>query len=153
MADDYYVRLKAALDAGHPKTGPYNVDDELATQEINAINLDAATPVSEPERAIRESGKWTQYIERSNALEADGVTFTNPWMYELMSAFQSRTDEINFMDTYWSTVIDNAVTEGSLGAVAGQALKDWSDNRQSDAQRNDLGVPTVGDVTYARTLP
>ena len=153
MATDYYVRLKAVLDAGHPTTGPYNADDVLATDEINAINLSAARPVSEPEAAIRESGKWTPYRERANALEPDGVTFTNPWINELMSAFQSRTDEINFRDPYWSSVIDNAVTEGSIGPAAGEQLKAWSDNRQSDAMRNGLGIPTVGDVTYARTLP
>lgn len=151
MADDYYVRLKAVLDAGHPKTGVYNADDSLAQEEITAINLSADTLVSEPERAIRESGKWTQYIERSQLKETDG-SFTNPWMYELMSAYQSRTDEINFMDPYWSTVIDNCITEGSIGSVAGQELKNWSDNRQSDATRNALGTPTVGDITYARSL-
>lgn len=32
------VALKAELTAGHPDTGAYNVDDALATAEINAVN-------------------------------------------------------------------------------------------------------------------
>ena len=30
--------LKAELDAGHPDTGAYNVDDALAAGELNAVN-------------------------------------------------------------------------------------------------------------------
>ncbi len=32
------VALRAELDAGHPVTGAYNVSDEIAAQEMNAIN-------------------------------------------------------------------------------------------------------------------
>jgi hypothetical protein len=33
-----YVALKAELDAGHPGTGAYNVDDTLAAAELNTVN-------------------------------------------------------------------------------------------------------------------
>ena len=32
------AKLKVELDAGHPGTGAYNADDELAAGELNAVN-------------------------------------------------------------------------------------------------------------------
>lgn len=34
-----YVALKAELDAGHPVTGAYNADDQLAADELNLANI------------------------------------------------------------------------------------------------------------------
>lgn len=36
-----YIALKAELLAGHPDTGAYNVDNQLAADELNAINRPA----------------------------------------------------------------------------------------------------------------
>ena len=33
--------IKTELDTGHPDTGAYNVDDQLAADEMNAINRPA----------------------------------------------------------------------------------------------------------------
>ena len=149
----YHEQLRAALDAGHPTTGAYSGGANAAsdTQRINEINLPGDSPITEAERAIRESGKWTPYRERADLKEPDG-TFTNPSINELMSAFIARTDQVNYRDSYWSAVIDAAVTEGSIGAGAGEALKAWSDNKSSHAQAESLGTPTLGDVEKAWSL-
>lgn len=148
----YHQRLRLVLETGHPETGPYSADDAQAEQEINERNLPGARPITEAEQAMRAGGKWTQYCERGEAKNPDG-TFSNPAMQELMSAFTARTNEVNFMDAYWLDVLQRCVTEGSMGSGAAAQLQAWSDNIQSDAQRNLLGRPTVGDITYARSLP
>ena len=149
----YHEQLRAALDAGHPTTGAYSGGTNAAsdTIRINERDLPGDRPITEAERAIRESGKWTQYVERGDAKETDN-TFTNPSMHELMSAFVARTDQVNYQDSYWSAVIDAAVAEGSMGAAAGQQLKEWSNNQQSHAQLEGLGSPTLGDVEKAWSL-
>ena len=34
-----YTALRAELDSGHPVTGAYNADDQLAADELNALNI------------------------------------------------------------------------------------------------------------------
>lgn len=149
----YHQRLRIALDAGHPVSGPYSGGANAPADEaaINARNLPGARSVTEAERAIRESGKWNGYVEKGRREEAD-QSFSNPAMHELMSAFTARTDQVNYQDSYWSGVIDACVAEGSMGAGAAAQLKAWSDNQQSHAETENLGRPTVGDIEHAWSL-
>ena len=149
----YHERLRAALDAGHPTTGAYSGGNDAVsdTARINEPDLPGPDFISNVERAIRVSGKWTQYVERGQKKETD-ETFTNPAMHELMSAFAARTDEVNYRDAYWSAVIDACVAEGSMGSAAGEQLKQWSDDRRSHAAIENLGSPTLGDVEKAWSL-
>ena len=55
-AKTYIFDLKAELDAGHPVTGAYNVNDQLATDELNAENI--------------EIDKLTTPLEAMNATDA-----------------------------------------------------------------------------------
>ena len=47
-----YVALKADLDAGTPLTGDYNVDDQLAADELNIFNISGESEAVEVYRYI-----------------------------------------------------------------------------------------------------
>ena len=149
----YVERLKEALVAGHPKTGPYSggSDPTLDERRINEINLPAEAPASEAERALRESGKWTAYHDRSEKKDANDE-YENSGMHDLMTAFITKTEHINYRDDYWDFVLQQCVSEGSMGQVAADSLREWSDNRQSHAQREDLGMPTSDIIAFVWNL-
>ena len=52
-----YVALKAELDAGHPVTGAYDANDQLAADQLNAVNI--------------EEEKLTTSREAQDATDAD----------------------------------------------------------------------------------
>ena len=62
-----YVALKAELDAGHPVTGAYNVDDQLAANEINLANIPVNKNTTPQEAADATDGTEFNSVALSEA--------------------------------------------------------------------------------------
>ncbi len=148
--------LKSEI-AGDPLGRGYSgmSDAEIATDLNTAYRPDGtkAISVAETELAIREAGKWVAWQNRANARNSTTGDIENAAMYEIMSVFDSRLVEINWRDSYWSVLLDQAVTDGDLGAAAAEGFKAQSDATQSRAQELQLGFVDAAGVARAKALP
>ena len=117
------------------------MDDHQAADDLNTSYRDWSVPieVSELEFAMRSGGKWDDFQKRASDRT------TNPNMAELMDTFttripeadlrgaQNKADKFGAHIRYWSELLDRCQLEGSLGAVAAEAMKALCDDMQSRA--------------------
>ena len=139
-----------------PLTRGYaGMTDEEATTDLNTEYRDVNYPIliDAVNYAIRENGKWTQYREASELQTVSG-TYDNQSMREFMDMFTGFTSlpEIDMQGVYMDGLIDDMVTEGSMGAGVAAALKAFGVQTVSRGVELGLGRIRVGDVEYARTL-
>lgn len=77
------VALRAELDAGHPDTGAYNVDNALALSELHAINRPAESGVQEMTRYLATNKSRTNEGEDTTSTALLGrlqrVASAVPW--------------------------------------------------------------------------
>jgi len=110
-----------------PLTRGYaGMTDEEATTDLNTEYRDVNYPIliDAVNYAIRENGKWTQYREKAELQTVSG-TYDNQSMREFMDMFTGFTSlpEIDMQGVYMDGLIDDMVTEGSMGAGVAAALK------------------------------
>ena len=127
--------------------------DAQAAADLNLINRPAEVPVPGLETDIRNSGKWTEYRERSE-LQTVAGTYDNPAMREFLDLFYSSVNQgsTRTSEGYISTLVDSMVAEGSMGPAVGAALKAYDNDRQSRGAEIGFGAVREGDVNYARAL-
>jgi hypothetical protein len=116
-----YVALKAELDAGHPVTGAYDANDQLAADELNLANIDednvttgfdcqiATDPDEFQAQSIADQQLWSTLcgwdqvdfnngIARSTAQgmwQGAGGAATRPALVALSKNTVNRTSQIN----------------------------------------------------------
>ena len=132
--------------------GYAGMTDEEATTDLNTEYRDVNYPIliDAVNYAIRENGKWTQYREASELQTVSG-TYDNQSMREFMDMFTGFTSlpEIDMQGVYMDGLIDDMVTEGSMGAGVAAALKAFG--IQTVSRAFELGINVrVGDVQVAR---
>ena len=137
--------------------GYAGLTDAMAAADVNSVYRTVHYPVTlaELELEIRTSLKWTQYQERANQQNVPG-TYDFASMKEFMDLFFTTTSaqggQVDTQDPYMSGLIDRMEAEGSMGAVAAQALREYGDFLVSRGVELEIGTVTEGDVTYARSL-
>ena len=172
-----YQALKAELTAGHPDTGAYNVDNQLAANELNMINRPAYGGVNQmltylvTHKNRTNTGNDTtgtallgrlRHVAESNVGtdpfdQQGGYTLTLAQKHAASCFFHvsmsPNLDTLDFIDTeidLFYTAIEGA---GIWKAADTTVLKGYSQNQQSRANELGLGKVRVGDVEYARSLP
>ena len=138
MSIDYTV-LKAELDAGHPVTGAYNADDQLAANELNELNI--------------EVNKVTTSAEAQNATDATEF-----------NALPEEDKSLWVGVLAWETGIDlnqgiglataTGIRAGAAGTITRPALIATRTEQVSRASQIPFGRPivTVEHVTAARAI-
>ena len=134
----YIFDLKAELDAGHPVTGAYNIDDALAADELNLENI--------------EVDKLTTPLEAMNATDATEFNSLSDAQKSLWASVLS-WDEINLnAGVGLATAIglwNSGTTETTKAALLASRKKNI--NRATDLNLQFKTVAT-DHVTKARTL-
>ena len=130
-----YISLKAELDAGHPDTGAYNVDDALAADELNAVNRtrNRGSMLGDEIFAATDNAEFVGLIDHKQQL---WVSFTSK---DQINAFE--TVNINFVDHIFGPA---STTKSTL---AGLRIEDVS-----RATEIGLDEPNASHVTHARSL-
>ena len=135
--------------------GYAGMTDVQATDDLNTEYRDVNYPIllDAVNYAIRENGRWTEYREKSE-LQTVAGTYDNQSMKEFMDMFTGFTSlpEIDMQATYMDALIDDMVTEGSMGAGVAAALKAFGVKTVSRAVELELGVLRVGDIEFARAV-
>lgn len=149
-----YQALSAEL-SGDPLTRGYSgMTDEQAAADLNTEYRDVNYPIllDAVNYAIRENGRWTEFREKAD-LQTVAGTYDNQSMREFMDMFTGFTSlpEVDMQAAYMDGLIDDMVTEGSMGSGVAAALKAFGIQTVSRAVEIDLGFVSVGDVEHART--
>lgn len=173
-----YTALAAELLAGHPVTGAYNADDDLAAAELNAVNRPALSLLTDVMQYIIERNHRTQqgtdttyttilgrlYHAAESAVGDDPfgrgagneLTLIHLHACKFFKAiFQSpQIDSLDYSDTNLPTgQVNGAGVWSTAHATAIEAL---SDNQISRAQELGLGTYPVtgvgGHVETARAI-
>ena len=172
-----YQALKTELLAGHPDTGAYNVDDQLAADELNAVNRPVAAPAAE----ILKFCLTTQHRENTGsdtsntniygriAMVAEATEGSNP--FGVSPADSITVGQIAAAKTILRLLQDDCFALDLAGADINAALtkcqgancfspsdktalEALSENKQSRAQEIGFGRPSVnaGHVIAARAM-
>ena len=138
-AQTYIFDLKAELDAGHPITGAYNVDDALAAGELNLANI--------------EVEKLTTPLEAMNATDAtefNALTDADKSLWASVLAWET----IN-LNAGVGLATATGIWAGAAGTITRPAL--IATRTQLINRATDLGLQfktvATDHVTKARTLP
>lgn len=174
-----YQALKDELLAGHPDTGPYNVDDTLAAGELNAINRPVEASASEIlqyvilERFRTNTGTDTNnsnlfgrikmMAEGALGVDVFGATPAVPLTVQDKAAAETFLRlvgpdsgfALSLLDTRFDQILNRLVAGNAIGAVDRTAIQNLSSNKQSRVQEIGFGRPVVNftHVAYARALP
>ena len=171
-------KIKSLLDVPHPVSGAWNVDDQLAADQGNALDIDAPGGVDGMLQYVIENRSRTnsgtdltatsilgRLIAMSKAEPpADpfggGTNSTMEMVHAaLMFVFLLNSPQIstaNFTNTEVDAMIDILSSGAGNGkvwkAADATALKALSLNTQSLFQSEGQGVVRVGDITLARSI-
>ncbi len=159
--------LKAELLAGHPDTGAYNADNQLAADEINAVNRDVAAPIESMRNYFLLERKNSMFlmgrleIVSKGTVGADPLGDTVTLTLEHISAAKTLLRILNpasdfTIDTNDSR-FDSLLSDLSGGSGAkviapgdATAIKAFSTNQQSRAVELGLGFVRLGHIENAR---
>ena len=130
-----YQALKTELDAGHPTTGAYSVDDATAATEINAVNrtIPRSTMNGDEIFAATDNTEFTGLTDHKQQL---WVSFTSK---DIINAYDATN--IDFLDYIFGG-----------GSTTKTTLADLRTNDVSRATEIGLDEPNASHVIYARTL-
>lgn len=140
MAIDY-AALQAELLAGHPVTGPYDADNQIAADQLNAVNRTRNRDVMTGDEVF-EATDQTEFQSLPNGQG------NNPDSYGHWLIFCAR-NELN----PFSTSNVNFVTD--LFSAGSNTLANLNNLRREDISRaTELGFPFMesGTVARARTF-
>jgi hypothetical protein len=130
-----YVALNAELLAGHPDTGPYNADDQLAADQLNLVNR------------TRNRTSMTGKEVKDQIDQADWDTRTEGQQQTLLSLF-ARDD----LDPFG---IDAHIFQESMTGAVGTSVADLAAYRVEAVSRAvelGFGVVTAAEVETAREV-
>ena len=130
-----YVALKAELDAGHPDTGAYNADNQLAADQINLVNR-TRNRVLVTGKEVKDRIKSEDWGSRSDAQKA-----------QLLALF-ARDD----LDPFG---IDAVIFTDIMTGALGSSVADLTIYRVEDISRGEelgFGVLTAPNIETARTV-
>ena len=166
--------LKSELDAGHPDTGPYNADQALASDELNAINRPAVVGAVDVldylvENTHRVGSLYGRIAFVAGLARGDDLPMGNAeasiGTADLKHIAAAKcllrfTTEPAPATPLSQTAIDSAIDALAGGADNAQcmgpahksALQGLVDDLQSRAQELGLGRVRPGDVVAARAL-
>ena len=130
-----YIALKAELDAGHPDTGAYSVDNATAAAELNAVNRTVP----------RGSMNGDEIFAATDNAEFAGLT---DHKQQLWVSFTSK-DIINAYDATNIDFLDYIFGAGSTTKTVLAGLR-----TEAISRANEIGIGEVDEwkVEYARTL-
>ena len=131
-----YVDLKTELDSGHPVTGAYNVNDRLATDELNEANI-TRERLTMSGSEIRSAIDATEYGTLSDAKKSQFLSFTSN---DNLDPRSGSMDETIFLDI-WA---GKAITIAALSTLRNETI--------SRAVELNFGTINTGDVQNARAL-
>lgn len=131
-----YVALRAELDAGHPITGAYNVDDQLAADQINVLDVEVNKITTSEEAA--DATDATEF----NALSADAQSL---WVGVL------GWDSIN-LNAGIGLATATGIWAGAAGTITRPALIATTTHFVSRATELSFGTVILGDIQNARAL-
>jgi hypothetical protein len=150
-----YQALNTELISDPLTRGYAGMTDEEAATDLNTEYRDVNYPIllDAVNYAIRENGKWTEFRELAELQQISG-TYNNQSMREFMDMFTGFTSlpSVDMQAAYMDGLIDDMVTEGSMGPGVAAALKAFGIKTVSRAVEIDLGFVSVGDVEHARTM-
>ena len=133
--------------------GYAGMTDVQATDDLNTEYRDVNYPIllDAVNYAIRENGKWTEYREKAE-LQTVAGTYDNQSMREFMDMFTGFTSlpEVDMQGAYMDGLIDDMVTEGSMGGGVAAALKAFGVQTVSRGVELGIGIVRVGEVEVAR---
>lgn len=128
-----YVALKAELLAGHPVTGAYNADNQLAADQLNAVNR------------TRNRASMTGKEVKDRIDTADWDSRTDAQKSQLLSMF-ARDD----LDPFG---IDAHIFQEAMTGAVGTSVSSLASYRVEDISRAEelgFGVVSAADVDSAR---
>lgn len=130
-----YVALKAELDAGHPDTGAYNVDNATAAAELNAVNRTRPRPSMNGDEvfAATDNGEFVGLTDHKQQL---WISFTSK---DIINAYDQTN--IDFLDYIFGA---GSTTKTTLAGLRTEPA--------SRAVEIGLGLVRVGDIEIARTI-
>lgn len=132
MATDY-IALKAELDAGHPTTGVYDLNDQIAADQLNAVNR-TRNRVSVTGKEVKDRIDNAEWDSRTDAQKS-----------VLLSMF-ARDDLAPFG-------IDAHIFTEEMTGAGGLSIASLAAYRVEDISRGDelgFGVVTESEVDTAR---
>ena len=130
-----YIALKAELDAGHPDTGAYSVDNATAAAELNAVNRTVPRTSMNGDEIFSATDN-AEYVGLTDHKQQLWVSFTSK---DIINAYDATN--INFVDYIFGA---GSTTKTTLAGL-----------RTEDVSRaNEIGIGEVDEwkVEYARTL-
>ena len=130
-----YVALKAELDAGHPDTGAYNVDDALAAAELNTVNRTRPRGSMNGDEIFAATDN-AEFIGLTDHKQQLWVSFTSK---DIINAYDATN--IDFLDYIFGA---GSTTKTVLAGLRTEAI----------SRANEIGIGEVDEwkVEYARTL-
>ena len=131
-----YVALKAELDAGHPVSGPYSGDDQLAADQINALDV-TRIKAKMTGQEIREAADPTEYAALTDIKKDQWLSYTSG---ALMDPKVGGIDQQIVVDIFGG------------GSATVSALSTLRQETISRATELDFGFVIIGDIQNARAL-
>ena len=148
--------LKGEIDSDLLGRGYGTMTNAEIANDLNTPYRPAGTKavsLADTEIAIRQADKWVAFNQRKDAREADG-SISNPTVFQIMSVFDGQIEEVNWRDGgYWEGLLDQAQTDGELGAGVVAGWKALSDAFQTRANELRLGPVNGVAVANAKALP
>lgn len=135
--DDYPV-IQAELVAGHPITGAYDVDDQIAADQLNALNREE----------IRASMTGPEIFDNTDPTELNALTGDQRREWYGFCGIDSHNPEVGGLA--------QQVVVGLFGGASVTATNLDTARRVPISRAKELGISGVikiGDVQNARALP
>ena len=137
MTPEQYPALQAELLAGHPISGAYDADDQLAADQINALDV----------TRIRANMTGAQIIEATDT--AEYAALTDPKKSQFL-AFVAGNETINpESGGIAQEILVDIFGGGSATITALSALRQETISRATEL---DFGLVIIGDIQNARAL-
>jgi hypothetical protein len=137
MTPEQYPDLQAELIAGHPISGAYNVDDQIAADQINALDV-TRTRANMTGAEILETADPTEYAALTADKKAQFLSFT--------SGNETINPEAGGIA---QQIIVDIFGGGSATVTALSALRQETISR---ADELGFGAVVIGDIQNARAL-
>lgn len=133
---DDYPLIQAELVAGHPDTGAYDADDQIAADQMNAMNRER----------IKASMTGAEIFDETDPAELLALTSEKRREWYGFCAINSHNPEVGGLAQQVVTdIFTGGVTTSNLDAARRVPI--------SRADELGFGVIRIGDIQNARALP
>ena len=135
-----YPALNAELLAGHPDTGAYNVDNQLAADELNVVNRTIPRASMNGDEIFAATDN-AEFLATTESKQQMWVSFTSK---DIINAYA--TTNIEFVDYIFGAA---STTKATLATLR---TEDVSRATEISATIDYSGLITVSHVSTARSL-